>query len=174
MVISIWLWPIPIPWRSLRDTVQKPWRFVIKMRWHGGRKVNPHTRRQLSTNICSSARWFELSHLKNCPSMSGRIKVWRSLQVELFPIISMSLVPVGIMQAQMRAEKKNLRPVLFGVAHVLQLLGCPNFIQTSAESCGVLWGWIMLNRPGQVCCPAKWPNGWRDLFPKHKSLKPQP
>ena len=55
----------------------------------------------------------------------------------------MSLVPVGIMQAQMRAEKKNLRPVLFGVAHVLQLLGCPNFIQTSESR--KLWSPVGLN-----------------------------
>ena len=42
----------------------------------------------------------------------------------------MSLVPVGIMQAQMRAEKKKL-------------LGCPNFIQTSESR--KLWSPVGLN-----------------------------
>jgi hypothetical protein len=150
MVISIWLWPIPIPWRFLRDTVQKPWRFGIKMRWTEGQSTHPKATFHEHMFICSVIWIVPPKKL----SIYVRIKVWRSLQVELFPIISMSLVPVGIMQAQMRAEKKNLRPVLFGVAHVLQLLGCPNFIQTSqkaVESRGVVEScWI-----GQDGCAAR-------------------
>ena len=136
-------------WRSLRDT-SKPWR--KNHRW---------------TEVTQSTHLGQVSttwKLKNYPSMSGRTQVWRSLQVE-------SSVCLWS-QSESCRHKCGLRKKNFWGAQISSK-------HLKAESCGVLWGWIMLNRPGQVCCPAKWPNGWRDLFPntqkpKASTLNPKP